>query len=167
MSAPKPMLFTPLKIRDVTMRNRIVISPMAMYCAENGYLNDFHSHHYAKFAMGGAGVVFVEQASVIREGRITNGCLGIWSDAHAEAMRSMVAFIKSQGSTPAIQIAHGGRKSSTQRAWEGNGPLTQKNFDNGDEAWTPVGPSSTPLAEGWLKPRALEVEEIHTLTVAF
>jgi 2,4-dienoyl-CoA reductase-like NADH-dependent reductase (Old Yellow Enzyme family) len=167
MSAPKPMLFTPLKIRDVTTRNRIVISPMAMYCAENGYLNDFHAHHYAKFAMGGAGIVFVEQASVIREGRITNGCLGIWSDAHAEAMRSMVAFIKSQGSTPAIQIAHGGRKSSTQRAWEGNGPLTQKNFDNGDEAWTPVGPSSTPLAEGWLKPRALEVEEIHALTVAF
>ena len=116
MSAQTPILFTPLKIRDVTIRNRIVISPMAMYCAENGYLNDFHAHHYAKFAMGGAGIVFVEQASVIRDGRITNGCLGIWSDAHAEAMRSLVTFIKSQGSTPALQIAHGGRKSSTQRA---------------------------------------------------
>lgn len=167
MSVHKPMLFTPLKIRDVTIRNRIVISPMAMYCAENGLLNDFHAHHYAKFAMGGAGIVFVEQASVIRDGRITNGCLGIWSDEHAQAMRSLVAFMKSQGSTPALQIAHGGRKSSTQRAWEGNGPLTQENIDNGSETWTPVGPSSTPFAEGWLKPRALEVKDIKVLTMAF
>lgn len=167
MPVQKPMLFTPIKIRDVTIRNRIVISPMAMYCAENGYLNDFHAHHYAKFAMGGAGIVFVEQASVKRDGRITNGCLGIWSDSHAEAMRSLVTFIKSQGSTPALQIAHGGRKSSTQRAWEGNGPLTQQNIDKGDESWTPVGPSSTPFAEGWLKPRALEAEDIKELTAAF
>lgn len=167
MSAQRPILFTPLKIRDVTIRNRIVISPMAMYCAENGFVNNFHEHHYAKFAMGGAGVVFIEQASVIREGRITNGCLGIWSDAHAQAMQPLVSFIKSQGATPALQIAHGGRKSSTQRAWEGNGPLTQQNIDNGDEAWTPVGPSSTSFAEGWLKPRALQIEEIQALTIAF
>jgi len=167
MTVQQPLLFTPLKIREITIRNRIVISPMAMYCAENGFLTDFHEHHYAKFAMGGAGIVFVEQASVIRDGRITNGCLGIWSDAHAEAMRPMVAFIKSQGSTPALQIAHGGRKSSTQRAWEGNGPLTPKNIDNGDETWTPVGPSDVPFAEGWLTPHALEVAEIQTLTRAF
>lgn len=167
MTTQRPLLFTPLDIRDVKIRNRIVISPMAMYCAKDGFLNDFHAHHYAKFAMGGAGVVFIEQASVIRDGRITNGCLGIWSDAHAEAMRSMIAFIKSQGSTPALQIAHGGRKSSTQRAWEGNGPLTQKNIDNGDEAWTPVGPSNVPFAEGWITPHALEAKEIQTLTQAF
>ena len=167
MSAQKPLLFTPLNIRAVTLRNRIVISPMAMYCAEDGFFNDFHAHHYAKFAMGGAGIVFVEQASVVRDGRITNGCLGIWSDAHADAMRSLVTFVKSQGSTPALQIAHGGRKSSTQRAWEGNGPLTQQNIDNGDETWTPVGPSSTPFAEGWLKPHALDANEIESLTVAF
>jgi len=167
MTVQKPLLFTPIQIRDVTARNRIVISPMAMYCAENGFLSDFQSHHYAKFAIGGAGIVFVEQASIVRDGRITNGCLGIWSDAHAQAMRSMVAFIKSQGSIPALQIAHGGRKSSTQRAWEGNGPLTQQNIDNGDETWTPVGPSDVPFAQGWLKPRALEIADIHSLTLAF
>lgn len=167
MKALKPLLFTPIKIRDVTAQNRIVISPMAMYCAENGYLNNFHAQHYGKFAMGGAGIVFVEQSSVVREGRITNGCLGIWSDAQAEAMRPMITFIKSQGSTPALQIAHGGRKSSMQRAWEGNGRITQQNIAQGDETWTPEGPTDEPFAEGWPKPRALTVADMQRLTQAF
>jgi len=140
---------------------------MAMYCAEDGYLTDFHLHHYGKFAMGGAGIVFIEQASVNRVGRITNGCLGIWSDEHAAELAPLTKFIKSQGSVAAIQIAHGGRKSSTQRAWEGNGPLTQENIDNGDETWTPVGPSDVPFAPGWLKPRALTKEEICVITQDF
>jgi len=163
----RPLLFTPLQIRDVTVRNRIAISPMAMYCAENGFPTSFHLHHYARFAMGGAGIVFIEQSSVTRVGRITNGCLGIWSDEHAAALEPVTQFIKSQGSVPAIQIAHGGRKSSTQRAWEGNGPLTAENLANGDETWTPVGPSDVPFAEGWLQPRALSVSEIHELTQQF
>lgn len=163
----QPKLFTPLQIRDVTIRNRISISPMAMYCAEKGFPTNFHSHHYAKFAMGGAGLVFIEQAAVSPEGKITNGCLGIWSDSHAEALKPITAFIKSQGAVPALQISHGGRKSSTQRAWEGNGPLTEENIRKGDETWTPVGPSDKAFAEGWLQPRALEVDEIHRLTEAY
>lgn len=162
-----PLLFTPLCIRELSIPNRIVISPMAMYCAEDGHPTDFHLHHYGKFAMGGAGIVFIEQASVNRVGRITNGCLGIWSDEHAAELAPLTKFIKSQGSVAAIQIAHGGRKSSTQRAWEGNGPLTQENLDNGDETWTPVGPSDVPFAPGWLKPRALTKEEIREITQDF
>ena len=102
-----PLLFTPINIRELSIPNRIVISPMAMYCAEDGYLTDFHLHHYGKFAMGGAGIVFIEQASVNRVGRITNGCLGIWSDEHAAELAPLTRFIKSQGSVAAIQIAHG------------------------------------------------------------
>lgn len=163
----RPILFSPLKIRDITLRNRIAISPMAMYCAENGFPTNFHLHHYARFAMGGAGIVFIEQASVTRAGRITNGCLGVWSNSHAAALEPITQFIKSQGCVPAIQIAHGGRKSSTQRAWEGNGPLTTENLLNGDETWTPVGPSTEPFADGWLQPLALSEEEIHEHTQYF
>lgn len=163
----RPLMFTPLTIRDVTLRNRIVISPMAMYCADNGFPVDFHVNHYGRFAMGGAGMVIVEQSAISREGRITNGCLGIWSDEHAAALEPITRYIKSQGSVPALQIAHGGRKASTQRAWEGNGPLTEENLRNGDESWTPLGPSDEPFAEGWLKPRALTEEEIQEHTQYF
>lgn len=167
MTTKTPLLFSPLRIRGTTVRNRIAISPMAMYCAENGFPTAFHGHHYAKFAIGGAGIVFVEQSSITRVGRITNGCLGIWSDEHAEALKPITSFIKDRGAVPALQIAHGGRKASTQRAWEGNGPLTPENLKNGDETWTPVGPSDLAFAEGWLQPRALTVPEIHEHTEAF
>lgn len=167
MTTTIPLLFSPLSIRGTTVRNRIAISPMAMYCAENGFPISFHGHHYAKFAIGGAGIVFVEQASVTRVGRITNGCLGIWSDEHADALKPLTNFIKSQGAVPALQIAHGGRKSSTQRAWEGNGPLMPENIQNGDESWTPVGPSDLAFAQGWRKPHALTIPEIHAHTAYF
>ncbi len=162
-----PLLFAPLNIRGATVRNRIVIAPMSMYCAENGFPTDFHAHHYAQFAIGGAGIVCVEQASVTRVGRITNGCLGIWSDEHAEALKPIAGFIKSQGAVPTLQIAHAGRKASAQRAWEGNGPLTAENIQNGDESWTPVGPSDLAFADGWLQPHALTIPEIHEHAVYF
>jgi 2,4-dienoyl-CoA reductase-like NADH-dependent reductase (Old Yellow Enzyme family) len=136
-----PLLFQPLSIRGATLRNRIAVSPMSMYCAQNGYPTPFHCVHYGQFAMGGAGLVYVEQAAVTRTGRITNGCLGLWEDGQADALAPIVAFLKSQGAVPAIQINHSGRKGSAQRAWEGNAVLTAENLANGDESWQPLGAS--------------------------
>lgn len=169
MTDTTPLLFTPLTIRGVTLRNRIAVSPMAMYSAQDGYPVPFHMVHYGKFAMGGAGVVFVEETAVTRTGRITNGCLGLWDDAQTPALAEIASFLYEQGSVPAIQIAHGGRKASTQRSWEGNGPLTDENIANGDERWQPVAPSATPFSDGWEMPEALDragMDEIRDAFVA-
>ena len=91
-------LFSPLKIRDLTLANRLVISPMCQYSAGDGIANDWHMVHLGKFAQGGAGVVFTEAAAVQRRGRITHGDLGIWSDAHAQALSGITGFIRSMGS---------------------------------------------------------------------
>ncbi len=167
MTQTRPLLFTPLTIRGVTLRNRIAVSPMAMYVAENGYPTPFHQVHYGKFALGGAGIVFVEETAVTRTGRITNGCLGLWEDAQIAALAPIAAFLTQQGSVPAIQIAHGGRKASTQRAWEGNGPLTDANIANGDERWQPVAPSATPFQDGWLMPTPLDRAGMDEICAAF
>ena len=97
-----------------------------------------------------------EEAAIARNGRISNGCLGLWEDGQVEALAPIVAFMKSQGATTALQINHGGRKSSTQRAWEGNSLLTEENLANGDEKWQPVGASATPFSEGWPAPTPLD-----------
>ena len=118
-----PLLFTPLKLGEVTLKNRVVISPMCQYSATNGLANDWHSIHLGQYALGGAGLVFCEAAAVEERGRITHGDLGIWSAEHAAALKPIVSFISAHGSVPGIQIAHAGRKASMQRPWFGNGPL--------------------------------------------
>jgi len=105
-----------------------------------------------KFAQGGAGIVFTEAAAVQRRGRITHGDLGIWSDAHAQALAGITGFIRSMGSTSAIQLAHAGRKASMQRPWHGNGPLNDEDIARGEEPWKVIAPSAIPLGEGWLQP---------------
>lgn len=167
MAGPKPLLLTPLTIRGVTLPNRIAVSPMAMYRAQDGFPTPFHLVHYGKFALGGAGLVYVEEAAVTRTGRITNGCLGLWDDAHAEALAPVAAFLSAEGSIPAIQINHGGRKASAQRAWEGNGRLTPENLANGDESWQPLGPSENAFSEGWPVPRPLDRDDMDTIREAF
>lgn len=167
MPASIPLLFQPLTVRGVTLRNRIAVSPMAMYCAENGYPVAFHQVHYGKFAMGGAGLVYVEQAAVTRTGRITNGCLGLWEDGQAEALAPIAAFLRSQGAVPAIQINHSGRKGSAQRAWEGNGVLKPENLANGDESWQPLGASDNAFSEGWPVPTPLSQAGLDEIRNAF
>ncbi len=167
MPGRAPKLFAPLTIRGVTLKNRISVSPMAMYSAQNGFPEPFHLTHYSKFAMGGAGLVFVEEAAVTRPGRITNGCLGLWSDKHAFWLSDITKEIRALGAHSAIQINHGGRKCSAQRAWEGNGPLTAENLVNGDETWEPLGPSAVPFAEGWLMPKALDHAGLAEIRDAF
>jgi len=162
-----PLLFTPLTIRGITLPNRIVISPMAQYQAQNGYPVPHHLVHYGKFALGGAGLVFVEATGVTRTGRITNGCLGLWEDGQAEALQPITRFLRDNGSKSAIQIGHGGRKASMQRPWHGNGPPTEADRARGDEIWEPMAASDRPLDEGWLKPKQMDEGDMAAIRQAF
>ena len=143
------MLFENLKIRDVNLKNRVVVSPMCQYSAKDGYAQTHHKTHYGQLAMGGAGLVFLEATGVTAQGRITNGCLGIWDDKQIDGLREISKSIKTLGSTPAIQLGHAGQKASMQRPWHGNGPQTIIDTDRGDIIWEPIAPMGRPLAEGW------------------
>jgi len=159
----KPLLFTPISLRDVQLKNRVVISPMCQYSAKDGFPNDWHFVHLGKFAQGGAGAVFVEATAVHPHGRITYGDLGIWSNAHVPPLKRIAVFLKSQGAVPAMQLAHAGRKASSQRPWHGNGPLDATDHARGEEAWPIIAPSAIPMEEGWLTPSALGVSDIKSL----
>lgn len=163
----RPILFSPLALRGVQPANRIVISPMCQYSATDGLADRWHFAHLAKFAMGGAGIVFTEAAAVVPEGRITHGDLGIWSDDHAEALAPVADFVKAQGSVPAIQLAHAGRKAAIQRPWFGNGPLGPADAERGDEAWPILGPTDQPLDRGWLAPKAMTTGDIAAVVEQF
>ena len=157
------MLFDEIRIRDIRIRNRIVVSPMCQYSAEDGHVTDWHLVHLGKFAQGGAGVVFVEATAVEKRGRITHGDTGIWQDSHIEGLKRISRFVEQQGAVPAIQLAHAGRKASMARPWHGNGPLTPADLERGDKPWGIVGPSDTALGDEWLKPRPLEVKDLQEL----
>src|SRR5476651_484056 len=111
-SSPAPHLFQPLTLRSVTLRNRIGVSPMCQYSAKDGLANDWHFVHLGSRAVGGAGIVIVEATAVAPEGRITPGCMGLWSDKHIEPLARCAAVIKLHGAVAGIQIAHAGRKAS-------------------------------------------------------
>jgi 2,4-dienoyl-CoA reductase-like NADH-dependent reductase (Old Yellow Enzyme family) len=156
------LLFTPLKIGEVTFRNRAFVSPMCQYSSRDGLPTDWHLVHLGSRAVGGAGLVMVEATAVTAEGRISPDDSGIWSDAHAEAFQRITRFIREQGAVPGIQIAHAGRKASTDLPWRGGGPL-------GPEArgWTPVAPSAAPFDEGYPLPRALSAAALDEVVAAF
>jgi len=158
----QPTLFSPLVIRDVTIPNRIGVSPMCQYSAENGFANDWHLVHLGSRAVGRAGLVMVEATAVTPEGRISPGDLGIWTDAHMEPLRRIACFVKQQGSVPGIQLAHAGRKASTQRPWEGGQPLTCTNG-----AWATFAPSSIPFAPNFPTPVELTIDQIGGIVEAF
>lgn len=162
-----PLLFEPLAIRGVTLPNRIVISPMCQYSAEDGFANAWHMVQYGRFAVGGAGTVVVEATAVAPEGRISHGDLGIWSDAHAARLAPIAAFVRGQGAIPAIQLGHAGRKASTQRPWYGNGALDRTDLERGDRPWEIVAPSALPLGEGHLRPMALDETGLERIRGAF
>lgn len=157
-----PALFTPFRLRDTTFANRIGVSPMCQYSAANGFINDWHVSHLGARAAGGPGLVIVEATAVEADGRITPGCTGIWSDAHIEGLKRLASLIQSQGSIPGIQIGHAGRKASTQVPWLGGNPLTPA-----EGAWPTIAPSAIPFDTGWHTPRALTIDEIHSLTESF
>jgi 2,4-dienoyl-CoA reductase-like NADH-dependent reductase (Old Yellow Enzyme family) len=161
------MLFDPITLRGITARNRIVVSPMCQYSADDGHVTDWHLVHLGKFAQGGAGVVFVEATAVEKRGRITHGDTGIWDDRHIEGLRRISSFVKGQGAIPAIQLAHAGRKASMARPWYGNGPLTRADLDRGDKPWDIVAPCDTAIGEDWIKPRPLEKRDLEELKSSY
>ena len=134
-------LFAPLSIRETTVPNRVMVSPMCQYScdARDGHLTDWHRQHLASRAVGGAGLVMTEATAVEERGRISPEDLGIWDDNHIEALAELTAFIRAQGSVPAMQLAHAGRKASTARPWEGGAPL-----DPSEGGWPVIGPTDEP-----------------------
>ncbi len=159
----KPLLFTPIGIRETELKNRIVISPMATYSAVDGIANDWHLAHYGRLVLGGAAAVIVEATAVSAQGRITNGDLGLWSSDHVAPMKRITDFMRRQGVVPGIQIGHGGRKSSMQRPWHGNGPITAADIARGDKVWDIVAPMGEPMADGYIVPRQLAIADLVAL----
>ena len=141
-----PHLFQPMTLRGITLKNRIVISPMCQYSAIDGVASDWHLVHLGKFAQGGAGAVMVEATAVAPEGRITHGDVGLWHDGQIAPLKRIATFIKENGSIPAIQLAHAGRKASMQRPWFGNAALDDGERGRGDLPWQVVAPSAIPMA---------------------
>lgn len=142
-------LFTPFVQRSLTLRNRIVVSPMCQYSATDGVPDDWHLVHLGSRAVGGAALVIAEATAVSAEGRISAQDVGLWNDAQRDAWRPITRFIESHGAIAGVQLAHAGRKASAQRPWEGGGPLV-------DGAWTTVAPSAIPLDTDWPAPVALD-----------
>jgi 2,4-dienoyl-CoA reductase-like NADH-dependent reductase (Old Yellow Enzyme family) len=155
-------LFSPLRLRELTFRNRVFVSPMCQYSAIDGLANDWHLVHLGSRAVGGAGLVMAEASGIVPEGRITPACLGIWSDAHARAFAPIVGFLKANGAVPGIQLAHAGRKASTDLPWKGGKPLAA-----GQGAWQTVAPSAIPVGPGYPVPRALTGVEIDRVVSQF
>lgn len=162
-SASGPKLLSPLKIRGITLRNRIAVSPMCQYCCKDGLADDWHLVHLGGRATGGAGLVFVEATAVTPEGRISHGDMGLWSDAHAKALAPVAAFIRRMGAAPAIQLAHAGRKASCRPPWEGGAKLAAPE----DGGWTSSAPSAIPFAEDEPHPEPLTLEGIDEVKQAF
>ena len=162
-------LFEPLTLRGCTLPNRIVVSPLCQYSAEDGFAQPWHFAHLSTFARGKAGLVFTEATAVEARGRITPRCLGIWNDAQAEALRPIVEFIESIGCVPGIQLAHAGRKASTRAPFveKGGSPLTDEDGARGDLPWQTVAPSALPVVDGWSLPHALEFDELDQIKAAF
>jgi 2,4-dienoyl-CoA reductase-like NADH-dependent reductase (Old Yellow Enzyme family) len=143
-------LFSPLSLRSVTFKNRIFVSPMCQYSSDDGLPTDWHLVHLGSRAVGGAALVMVEATAISPEGRISPLDSGLWSGRHAEAFKRITAFIKAQDCIAGIQLAHAGRKASTDAPWRGGGAL-----DAAAGGWQPMAPSSLPFSENSPRPRAM------------
>jgi len=155
-------LFSPLKLREIELKNRIVVSPMCQYSAEGGMPNHWHLVNYGSRAVGGAALVMVEATAVCPEGRITPWCTGLWSDQHTAAFLPITDFIRAQGAVPGIQIAHAGRKASCNQPWNGSQYLPL-----GAGGWQTVAPSAIPFSPAHGTPHALSTAEIDGIVELF
>lgn len=156
-------LFDPLKLRDVTLRNRIAVSPMCQYSCTDGQVDDWHLVHLGSRAIGGAGLVIAEASAVSPEGRISPTDAGLWNDQQTAAWAPVAAFIRKAGAVPAIQLAHAGRKASTAAPWLGGKPVGAEGG-----GWSPVlGPSEIAFNELSQTPQELDVAGIHKLIADF
>ena len=155
-------LYSSYALRGLELSNRIVVSPMCQYSAENGMANDWHLVHLGSRAVGGAGLIFTEAAAVSPEGRISPSDLGIWSDEHIKPLKRITTFIKTQGVSSGIQLAHAGRKASCQPPWEGG-----KQISPIAGGWQTVAPTAMPFYEDDVAPIELSVEEIQAIIQSF
>ncbi len=149
------MLLEPITLGTLNLRNRIVVSPMCQYSSPDGVPTDWHMVHLGSRAVGGAGLVFTEATAVSPEGRISPDDAGIWNGAQTESWSRIVAFVRGQGAAAGIQLAHAGRKASTDAPWRGGGPL-----DAAHGGWIPVAPGAIPFDEGYPVPIALDARGI-------
>lgn len=155
-------LFEPIQQRSLSLRNRIVVSPMCQYSAIDGLPDHWHLVHLGSRAVGGAGAVIAEATAVSAQGRISPGDTGLWNEAQLAAWRPIATFIAAQGAVPGVQLGHAGRKASAQRPWEGGGALTAA-----QGAWSTVAPSAVPFDAGWHEPLALDAAGIHQVVADF
>ncbi|MBV8579257.1 MAG: NADH:flavin oxidoreductase/NADH oxidase [Candidatus Eremiobacteraeota bacterium] len=156
------VLFTPYQLRDVTLRNRVGVSPMCEYSSVDGFANDWHLVHLGSRAVGGAGLVLTEAIAVTADGRISPDDLGIWKDDHVAMLERIARFCTAQGAAWGTQLAHAGRKGSTKRPWSGTGAVAVA-----DGGWTPVGPGTEPFDPTYPVPRALDEDGIAQVVRAF
>ncbi len=153
-SAP-PAMFAPLKLRSLTLENRVVVSPMCQYSADDGTPNEWHLVHLGSRAIGGAGLVIAEMTNVSRQGRISFGCAGIYKDEHAGAWKRIVDFVHAHSRAKiGLQLGHAGRKGSCNLPWEGDDPLRNAS------AWTTIAPSAAPFAPDWHVPKAMDRDDM-------
>jgi NADPH2 dehydrogenase len=156
-------LFSPIRLGSVELENRIVVAPMCQYSAADGCATDWHLAHLGMLSNSGASLVIVEATHVERHGRITHGCMGLYSDECEAALKRVVAFCRRTGTAKlGIQLAHAGRKASVQRPWEGGGPLKP-----GQDPWATIGPSALPFGPGWPTPRGMVADDFARVRSAF
>src|SRR6267154_1531831 len=148
-------LFSPIRLAELELPNRIVVSPMCQYSADDGVASDWHLNHLGMLASSGAALLVIEATGVERGGRITHGCLGLYSDDCEAALARVIAHCRRYGTAKiGIQLAHAGRKASAQRPWEGGGSLKPD-----QDAWETIAPSALPFGPGWHVPRAMVAED--------
>jgi 2,4-dienoyl-CoA reductase-like NADH-dependent reductase (Old Yellow Enzyme family) len=165
--AQRPLLFSPITLRGITAPNRTVLSPMVQYRAVNGVPGDFHMVHLGKYALGRFGIVFAEATAVEQRGRVSHQCPGIWNDEQMRAWKPITDYIRREGSVPAIQLAHAGRKASTHRAIDGGTPLTTADIARGMPPWGIIGPTTQPTTPKDIVPRQMTTGDIADVVQAF
>ena len=163
----QPLLFTPITIRGVTSKNRIVVSPMCQYNSDDGGPGDWQMMHIGRLAVGGAGIIFGEETGVEARGRKTYKCAGIWDDKHIPMFRKLTDFIKEQDAVPAIQLGHAGRKASCHTATEDWRPLEDKDAADGMPPWQGLAPSALDQLPRRFIPKAMDQDDIRTVLDAW
>lgn len=162
-----PLLFQPLALRGLTLRNRVVISPMCQHAAEGGHATPWHLVHLGKFALGGAALILTESTAVDPRGRIGTADLGLWKDSQVAPLKAVVDFVHANGAAIGVQLAHAGRKAGSQPLWEGGAALSEATLAAEAEPWQRLGPSTLPAGPGWSAPAVLDAAGIEDVVQRF
>jgi 2,4-dienoyl-CoA reductase-like NADH-dependent reductase (Old Yellow Enzyme family) len=162
-----PLLFQPMAIRSLTLKNRVVISPMMQHAAPQSLATPWHLVHLGKFALGGAGLVFIESTAVSPSGRIGKADLGLWSDDQVEPLKTVVDFVQANGAAIGVQLGHAGRKAGSHPLWEGGASLTVDEMSRVDARWQRFGPSPIAAGPGWSMPQAMDIAAIDRVVADF